>query len=105
MTYENGEYVPFSPHDYTHPEKEEEKDISHRRFTTTIQKKQLYEAFKISVRKGEQDADDLMTLFRIIADSLNKSDDRYNIKMWEHIKSRTEKAIRKIQQRRGRRGW
>ena len=105
MTYENGEYVPFSPHDHTHPEKEQEKDISHRRFTTTIQKKQLYDAFKTSVRKGEQDSDDLMTLFRVIADTLHKSDPRYNIQMWEKIKWRTEQAIRVINSRKGKRGW
>ena len=105
MTYENGKFVPFTARDCTHPEKEQEKDISHRRFTTTIQKKQLYDAFKTSVRKGEQDSEDFMTLFRVIADTLHKSDPRYNIQMWEKIKWRTEQAIRVINSRKCKRGW
>jgi hypothetical protein len=87
---ENGNWIPFTKKDNKSPKKEE-KDVSHRRFNVTLQPVQLYEAFKKSVHNGEIDGERLMTLFRVMADAMNRENPEYNVHMWTHIKSRTEK--------------
>ena len=105
MTYENGEYVAFTPKDHTHPEKEDQKDISYRRFNVTLQPIQLYEAVKKSIRNDEVDNERLLTLCRVILDKLNENDEYNNVLVWHHIKARTERYFvkhRKVKNRVGR---
>ena len=51
-------------------EKREDEAPSHRRFNLTLQVPQLTNAFKKSVRRGEVSKDNLLTIYRIVAQKL-----------------------------------
>ena len=74
-----------------------EKDNTHRKFSLTLQPKTVFNSFKESVKKGEYSHDDLMHIFRMVADQLNREDIHNNILMYNYIKGRTERAF--IQQK------
>ena len=68
-------------------EKLDDEAPKHRRFNLTLQVPQLVNAFKKSVRKGEVNKDNLLTIYRIVAQKLlqdpTTSDD--DIKMMHSI--------------------
>ena len=87
-------------------EKREDEAPSHRRFNLTLQVPQLTNAFKKSVRKGEVNKDNLLTIYRIVAQKLlqdpTTSDD--DIKMMHSIiRSRVSEVYdRRLAERRRR---
>ena len=91
MTYKDGEYVAWTKRDETHPPNKKEKDVSHRRFNVTLHPVQLYESVKKSIHNDELDYERMLTLFRVLADALNRENEESNVIMWQHIKTRTER--------------
>lgn len=76
----NKEYKPFEPKakedmvDYQRrkekweldKESQEDNDIDHRRFNTTLHPKQIMTSFKRGVHKGEYKQEDLITCYRVV---------------------------------------
>lgn len=77
---------------------EPERDISHRRFSTTLFPSQILTAFKKGVHKGEFDKDSLMTVYRVVASQIFKDDsltDKDVITMHNHIRNKVNDVYEK----------
>ena len=72
-------------------ESQEDNDIDHRRFNTTLHPKQIMTSFKRGVHKGEYKQEDLITCYRVVLAKLlsdpTLSDDDF-ISMYRVIQSR-----------------
>lgn len=74
---------------------EPERDISHRRFSTTLFPSQILTAFKKGVHKGEFDKDSLITVYRVVASQIFKDDDVTDkdiITMHNHIRAKVSEV-------------
>lgn len=98
MTYENGEFVPWTKRDQSHPNwgQEQEDRTSHRQFTVTALSSQIRRAFKIGLRKGEFDnnGDDLMVIYRHLVKVLWKNRPDLILKMYDEIRPKVEQHFK-----------
>lgn len=95
MTYINGEYSPWTPHDHTHPNpKPEEKDLDHRRFTFTPFASQIRSAFRKGLWLGEHndaEGEDLLAIYRSLVDVLDKEYPELVGKMYDKLRPKAER--------------
>ena len=99
------EYKPFEPKakedmvDYQRrkekweldKESQEDNDIDHRRFNTTLHPKQVMTSFKKCAHKGEYKQEDLITCYRVVLAKLLADpdlDDESFMSMYRQIQSR-----------------
>lgn len=71
---------------------EKQYDTDHRKFPVVIGKKQIYYAFKESVRKGEYTEEELIQMFRVMFIQLREEDIMYALDLFAIIKTTVEKA-------------
>ena len=77
--YHEEYHTPFTPkpkHLHLTPEK---ADVSHRSFKATVFPSQILNAFKKGVHKGEYTTDELLTVYRVVATELMRTDDDHVI--------------------------
>lgn len=79
LKYHEEYHTPFKPkpkHLHLTPEK---VDVSHRSFKATVFPSQILNAFKKGVHKGEYTTDELLTVYRVVATELMRTDDDHVI--------------------------
>lgn len=79
LKYHEEYHTPFTPkpkHLHLTPEK---ADVSHRSFKATVFPSQILNAFKKGVHKGEYTTDELLTVYRVVATELMRTDDDHVI--------------------------
>ena len=79
LKYHEEYHTPFTPkpkHLHLTPEK---VDVSHRSFKATVFPSQILNAFKKGVHKGEYTTDELLTVYRVVATELMRTDDDHVI--------------------------
>lgn len=79
LKYHEEYHTPFTPkpkHLHLTPEK---TDVSHRSFKATVFPSQILNAFKKGVHKGEYTTDELLTVYRVVATELMRTDDDHVI--------------------------
>ena len=79
LKYHEEYHTPFThkpKHLHLTPEK---TDVSHRSFKATVFPSQILNAFKKGVHKGEYTTDELLTVYRVVATELMRTDDDHVI--------------------------
>lgn len=68
--------------------------VQHRRFSVTLQPKQVYRAFRKTIKKDldKFNEEELMTIFRVLCDAMNTKNEDLNLHMYKHIRPRVERA-------------
>lgn len=103
---ENGDWIPFTPKPahlkagyIKRKEKwdseEDVEDLSHRRFSMTLQVPQLVSAFKKSVRNGEVKRGSLITCYRVVLERILQDPeltDEEIFSMYRQIQTRATEA-------------
>lgn len=77
-------------------ESQEDNDIDHRRFNTTLHPKQIMTSFKKGVHKGEYKQEDLITCYRVVLAKLLADpdlDDESFMSMYRQIQSRANRVF------------
>lgn len=80
------------------------KAVQHRRFEVTLRSKQVYRSFRKTIKKDLDDftEEEMLTIFRVVADALNMKNPDLNLQAYRHMRARVERAYNRQKQRLGR---
>lgn len=80
------------------------KAVQHRRFEVTLRSKQIYRSFRKTIKKDLDDftEEEMLTIFRVVADALNMKNPDLNLQAYRHMRARVERAYNRQKQLLGR---